>query len=160
MIRVVVAGNQLMIDRISLANQRVGGLLCLVIAVCIGCESPEVSEASAASAQKSYDQAVTAFESGSYPEARSAFDEALTGGGLTVDQLVDAHLKRSMCLATAGDYSAAEQDIERAAEGATDLEWVHVARGYLKAQQGDTSGAEAEYRQARSINPKVVIPKR
>lgn len=135
------------------------GILSLVFVCGAGCSEPQVSGESIATAQQSYDQATSAFENGSYAEAKTSFDAALTAGGLTVDQLVDAYLKRSMCSAAAGDYAAAEQDIASATEGATDMEWVHIARGFLKAQQGDTAGAETEYREAKKLNPKVVIPK-
>lgn len=124
-----------------------------------GCTGGGVSAESAASAQQSYDQALEAFEAGRLADARPLFDASLTLGGLPVDLVVDAYLKRSMCAAEAQDFAAAEADIATAEQGAMEMDQVHVARGFLLKKQGDQAGADAEFAAAKKLNPKVVLPK-
>lgn len=135
------------------------GLVVGIFFAACGCTSQDLPENILASAQKAYDDALVAIESGDYAAARPLLDTAIAAGGLPVDLAVDAYLKRSMCLADGGDFQGAQADIETAAQGASDLEYVHVARGFLLAKQGDQAGAEREYQQARSLNPKVILPK-
>lgn len=124
-----------------------------------GCAGGGVSAESAASAQQSYDQALEAFEAGRLADARPLFDASLTLGGLPVDLVVDAYLKRAMCAAEAQDFEAAEADIATAEQGAMEMDQVHVARGFLLKKQGDQAGADAEFAAAKKLNPKVVLPK-
>ncbi len=123
-----------------------------------GCGGTEVAATSLADAQAAFDRALAAVGNGDYASARTDFDVAIKSGGLTVDNYVEALLKRSMCLSVAGEYEAAEADIAMAEQGATELEDVHIARGFLLAKKGDSAGAQAAFAEAKKINPKVVLP--
>lgn len=129
-----------------------------LLPVGIGCAPATVDEATAQSAQAAYDQALVDFQEGRYEQAKSGFDLALGGSGLPVDFQADALFKRSMCLAATGDFEAAQADIDEASAGAMDEAQIHVARGFLLAQQGDQAAAQAEFRQAKQLNPQVEIP--
>lgn len=126
----------------------------------VGCGGNGVPAENAATAQQSYDQGLEAFEAGRLADARPLFDASLTSGGLPVDLIVDAYLKRAMCAADAQDFAAAEADIAAAEQGAMEIDQVHVARGFLLMKKGDQAGADAEFAAAKKLNPKVVLPKR
>lgn len=123
-----------------------------------GCGGTEVAATSLADAQAAFDRGMAAVAKGDYSSARGDFDVAVKSGGLTVDNYVEALLNRSMCLSVAGEYEAAEADIAAAEQGATELEQVHVARGFMLAKKGDSAGAQAAFAEAKKINPKVVLP--
>ena len=124
-----------------------------------GCGAAAVEGETIASAQQSYDSASEAFAAGDYATARTALDQALANAsGLNPDILVDALLKRSICLSVAGELDAAAADIAQAEQGATDMAQVHVARGVLLSKQGDEAGAKSEFASAKKADPKVVIP--
>lgn len=125
----------------------------------VGCgQGTVVEEQQALDAQAAYDAGLSAFADGNLGQARSHFDAALTGSGLSVDCLVDAQLKRSMCAAADGDFDTAQADLDEAAQGVMDEPQLHVARGFLLAKQGKQAEAEAEFSKAKQINPRVEIP--
>ncbi len=134
-------------------------LACLAASVTlVGCSGGKVDGVEIASAQQAYDAGLEAFQAERYAEAKESFDQALTGGGLDADHFVSATLKRAICLADAGDLAAAEADLQTAEQGATDMAQVHVTRGFIKAKQGDEAGANAEFREAEKLDPKIVLP--
>lgn len=134
-------------------------LLGMVAAVLlVGCGGGGVAADTALTAAAALDQGVTAFDHGDFLAAHGSLDIALSTAGLNADQIVDARLKRSICLASAGDYDAAQLDIDYAAQGPCQPEQLLIAEAFLLAQQGDASGANAKLAQAKRLHPKARLP--
>jgi len=132
----------------------------LIAAVCgFGCRSEGITEAAALASTESFNRGIEAFEAGHFAAARTALDAALTGqGGLNADQFVEALLKRSICLSAAGEFDAAQADLDNASQGATEIDQLLIAEAFLLAKQGDQAGADQKLAAAKRINPKANLP--
>jgi tetratricopeptide (TPR) repeat protein len=129
---------------------------CLTI---IGCGGNEIDATTILSAQQSYDQGLTQYEAGDYAAAKTSLDAAIENpAGLDADAYADVLLRRAICSAIAGNLEEAEKDIAQAEQGATAMELVYVAKGVVATKKGDAAGGQSFFKQAKQINPKIVIP--
>ena len=129
----------------------------LVLTVCLcGCSSQEADLAGQRQdTQASYDAAIEALEKHDYGLAETRLTEAIEGGGLRIDQLVDAYIQRAVCYARLGKFEAAHADLDQIEGGAPDLDVVYAARSFVFQKEGRTSEAAAKLNQARRLNPRV-----
>ncbi len=142
--------------------RRARHLLVVVAAVslcCTSCSNQQTPPQSVADAQTAFDQAVQAFEGGQYAEALNGFNTALETPGLAPDLAASALLKRAVCLADSGNFDAALRDLHEAEQGPCPTDQVHVARGLVLRKQGQTAAAQAEFQQAKKLNPHVELPR-
>ena len=130
--------------------------LILPLGLCLcSCSSNAIDPDAVRDAQGAYDEALEALEAHDYGLARRRLDTAIEGAGLRPDQYVDAYFQRTICLAQLGEFDAAEKDLEFLAQGAPEMERVHVARSFVLRKQGRQAEADAEMSRARAINATV-----
>lgn len=118
-----------------------------------------MNEVSTLASTESFNRGIEAFESGDFAAARTSLDAALNGqGGLNADQLVEALLKRSICLASAGELDAAQADIDNASQGVMEMDQLFIAEAFLLAKRGDQAGSDKKLSEAKRLNPKAALP--
>ena len=120
-------------------------LLFVVVAVAglvsaSSCTSSQNSPASRVDAESAFDKAEAAFEQEDYATAESNYAIAVEGG-LPVDLLGPAFLKRGIALGHLGRYEEAMKSIDEGAQGVGDQE-VKEAKAQVLLAQGDTEGAK------------------
>jgi hypothetical protein len=132
--------------------------LACVSLVVAGC-SDSMSGDEIALASSSFDKALELEQSGSHGEALVEVEKAITGGGLTPDQLGEAYLLRARAKANTGDVPGAEADLATSEQGSPDLAIFHWTRSVILDKQGKASEAKSAMALARKNDPTNRLPK-
>ena len=113
--------------------------MAILATICAtGCRSEAITAAATLASTESFNRGIEAFEVGNFAAARIDLDAALTGqGGLNADQFVEALLKRSICLSAAGEFDAAQTDLDNASQGVTEIDQWLIAEAFFLAKRGD-----------------------
>ena len=106
------------------------------------------------SAAQAYEKAEQAFNAKNFAEAKDAYDQCLSGG-LPADLLGTARVRRAVCLAEAGDFAAASEEITALESAAPNLDEVFAAKSYILAKQGKLAESKASWAQAIRYNRSV-----
>ena len=142
----------------SLTNLRIR-LPPLLMLVCIslpGCSSAEDRGADERRASyASYQEALAAFQAKRYDAAEAIFTAAIDGGGLNFDILCEAHIKRAVCRAAAGQFDEALAELQEVEDHGGDLAAVEAARSFVFRRQRNEAGARAAWVKARRLNPNI-----
>ena len=125
---------------------------------CGGCGKPQLSESMISGAQSAYTDAIDAWKAKDYSTAVENFDLAIQDQGLDADQFCEALLRRAECHVELGHVDEAAADLETIADRVPQMDQFHLVRCKLYAKQGDSAKAQAEFEEARKINPQVERP--
>lgn len=132
----------------------IGGLAAAVFA--IGCDGDASKKV--VTSESYYFEGVRAFEEKEFDEAVSQFTRALENGGLQVDSLCDARMKRAKARIELEEFDEAKEDLEFLLEGAPDTSAVLATLGDLSVKQKELEDAKRYYQLARKENPRIVVP--
>ena len=135
-------------------------LILVLVAACIlftGC-GDGLSKSELQSAQAAADKAIELEKNGSYPEALTHIDGAITKGGLNPDQLSEAYLLRARCLCAADKLEDAERDLGFAEQGSPNPASWHYSRAILLGKQKKITESKAVFSKAVRIDPKLKMP--
>lgn len=105
-------------------------------------------------AQESFNAAETSFEGKDYTAAEKEYTVAL-GGGLNIDYLDKAAVKRAICRAEMGDIDQATADLNEWEQKALQLDLVYAAQSYVFEKQGKSKEAREAWNKAKRINKNV-----
>jgi Tfp pilus assembly protein PilF len=132
-------------------------LVCLLCAGAVagGCSAPDHS-AQRAAAQRQLDAGIQAWESADLAHAEQQLTPAIRSGSLDSDQYVEGLLMRALVRAALGKYRQAHADLDRAQEGAAQLDRVFAIRAYILQGEGQPEAARRAMEQAREVNPGAV----
>lgn len=108
--------------------------------------------------ESSLEDGIRAFEAQDYEAAVGYLSEALNNGALNVDLMCDARLKRAQARIELDEWDEASEDLEFLMEGAPDTAEVLATMGQLARKQGQLDQAKQHYREARKMNPRIVVP--
>lgn len=133
-------------------------IVIAMIALVAGCSPPQVAESKVASSEKSVADAIASFAAGDAAKAEQAASQAIDGGGLPADLFVQALMVRAAARGSLGSYDTALADLDQAAQGAGEMEKVHVLRSLILTGKGDTQAAAAVLAKAKEINKNVKVP--
>ena len=123
-----------------------------------GCGGASSEARNTAEQQNAYDAGMTAIKNRDYETAERKLSVAIEGSRLSADLQEEAYLQRAYARMELNQLNDAKADLDWLEERATNLDAVWVARGQLLRKQGDQPGALKAFQQARTINPKVVLP--
>lgn len=124
-------------------------LLAALIAGC-GPDAPDRTQV-----QESMNTGLAAFTEGRFADAERALTAAISTGGLSPDQVVDAYVHRAVCRASLGDTKNAHADLDAAEQGAPNLDLVLSARAFVLDREGNVTAARESLAKARALNPQV-----
>lgn len=130
--------------------------IMLLVAMTAGCSYPgEKQEDARRKAAQAYDAALAAFASKNYATAEPAFTQAIDGGGLNPDLLVDASIKRAVCWASAGKAVEALVELDKMESWDANPDALHAARSYVLSKQGKLAESRTALAKARQYNRAV-----
>jgi tetratricopeptide (TPR) repeat protein len=132
--------------------------LLLACLFTIGCSGDSLSTQEVATSEVGLQKANESMEKASYSEALPLLDQCISQGGLNVDLLSDALVKRARCQIELGSLEAAQADLDRAEQGSAPLDQFHLTRGLLYRKQGKAPQAAEEFAKAKKLSPKIKIP--
>ncbi|MCA9264234.1 MAG: hypothetical protein KDA60_10320 [Planctomycetales bacterium] len=133
-------------------------LLCFWF-VLLGCGPVAAPPHTIADAQKAYDDALTAAQSGDDQRVVDLLTVALDSQVLNADQAGMALLHRAVARANLKAFPAAHADLDEAGPGVAE-EDLYIVRHYVLTQEGKPSEAAAALSQAKKFNPDVQMPSR
>lgn len=113
-----------------------------------GCSPSPIDEATLVEGQRALDEGLTDLKSMNHSKAAESFTEAIESGGLSPDQLGEAHFRRAACYAELRQFDSALSDLEIASEGYGRLDEIILLRAWIFEAQGELSHAEEERRLA------------
>lgn len=128
----------------------------LLIGLCTlqGC-SRQRDPAILASAEQNLDAAKEAMDRQDYAAALELLNQSVSAGGLFVDLLSDAHLRRAECLARLGQYDDALQILTEQAAGTPHLARLSAIRSFVYQKKGNTVEAGKAWREALKFDPTI-----
>lgn len=135
-----------------------GGLI-LWAALAGGCSSNKMDQSLIQSSEVGLQEALKLVEDNQCSRAISILDKCINEGGLNADLLATALVQRARCHIDAGNTEAAEQDLDRAEQGAAPLDQLYLTKGLLMKQLGKAQEANTEFAKAKRISPKIKIPR-
>ena len=106
------------------------------------------------SAQEAFNAAEAAFDGKDFSLAEKEYTAALEGG-LNIDSLDTAGVKRAVSRAELGNLDQAMADLVEWEQNAMQMDLVYAAQSYVLEKQGDTKQAKAAWKKARRINRRV-----
>ncbi len=106
------------------------------------------------SAQEAFKAAEAAFAGKDFSAAEKEYTAALEGG-LHIDHLDTAGVKRAVSRAELGDLDQAMADLVEWEQNAMEMDLVYAAQSYVFEKQGKTKESRAAWKKARRINRRV-----
>jgi Tfp pilus assembly protein PilF len=129
-------------------------IFVVVIGICIGCGESEQALHRMNSAD-SMRFGLESYASKNYADAHKHLTDALTIGGLHADAYAEVLVKRAVASAHLKQFDAALEDLDRASQGAPQMDVIHAARAFVFQCQGNREAATTEFAVAKRINPSI-----
>ncbi|MFM8724609.1 MAG: hypothetical protein ACKON9_05720 [Planctomycetaceae bacterium] len=134
-------------------------LLAIVLLPLLGCGAGAASASSVAETEGSFEAGLQAFQTGDFATAETQLTAAVSSGSLQPD-LAEAALRlRARTRTALGKTAEAEADLAELKSGAAEMDQYWLACAELELKKGNTAAAKDAVKQARSVNPKVALPK-
>ena len=130
-------------------------LLCCLA----GCGNGPASESTVSQTEAGYETGLKAFEEGDFNSAESTLAAAISNGTLQPDLTESAIRTLARARVALGKLPEAEADLKQLQAGAMEMDQFWVAMAELELKKGNNAEAKKAIQQARTTNPRLVLPK-
>ncbi len=124
-----------------------------------GCGNGPASESTVSQTEAGYETGLKAFEEGDFNSAESTLAAAISNGTLQPDLTESAIRTLARARVALGKLPEAEADLKQLQAGAMEMDQFWVAMAELELKKGNNAEAKKAIQQARTTNPRLVLPK-